>query len=192
VLKKKYVITAFVAFCLTATLFIGVTTSGNQSGIVNTTNYGTTSTGEYDPWVDLDGDGVVDSTDLGMLGVAWGSTGDPTRNVTVTNAYYTAQKWFVNITELGYQGSFWMPTAGYSHVSVYIIVFYMEAYIDVLFGIEQTHFSVDTFTMEYDTTTETVHIMYDVVGEQIGISVSNLGLTGTSAGEIAIFMYVTA
>jgi hypothetical protein len=31
----------------------------------------------YDPWTDLNDDGVVDSTDLGMLGYAWGSFGTP-------------------------------------------------------------------------------------------------------------------
>jgi hypothetical protein len=31
----------------------------------------------YDPWKDLNDDGVVDSTDLGMLGTSWATTGDP-------------------------------------------------------------------------------------------------------------------
>jgi hypothetical protein len=39
----------------------------------------------YDPWKDLNDDGVIDSTDLGMLGTSWATTGDPTKNVNVTN-----------------------------------------------------------------------------------------------------------
>jgi len=83
-LRKKYVITTLLALCLATISFIGITTIGNQE-LTNMTSYGTTSTSEYDPWIDLNGDGAIDSTDLGILGVAWGSTGDPTRNVNITN-----------------------------------------------------------------------------------------------------------
>ena len=68
-LKKKYVVTAILVLCSTATLFLGITTSG--------TNYSPASNNEYDPWIDLNDDGVIDSTDLGMLGVAWGTSGTP-------------------------------------------------------------------------------------------------------------------
>lgn len=62
---KKYALIVFLALCLTSTLFLALATTS------------TTSSSEYDPWVDLNDDGVIDSTDLGMLGVAWGSTGTP-------------------------------------------------------------------------------------------------------------------
>jgi hypothetical protein len=62
---KQFGIIGFLAVCLTSTLFLALATTG------------TTSSSEYDPWVDLNDDGVIDSTDLGMLGVAWGSTGTP-------------------------------------------------------------------------------------------------------------------
>lgn len=43
-----------------------------------------TSTG-YDPWVDQDEDGDVDASDLNVLAGEYGSTGNPTKNVSVTN-----------------------------------------------------------------------------------------------------------
>jgi hypothetical protein len=41
--------------------------------------------GEYDPWLDYNEDGIVDVNDLHPLGQAYGSSGDPTKNVNVTN-----------------------------------------------------------------------------------------------------------
>lgn len=73
---KRDLIIVLATFCLTFALFTIVPAGSN---------YKTSGTGEYDPWVDLNGDGVVDSTDLGMLGAAFGTAGDPTKNVNVTN-----------------------------------------------------------------------------------------------------------
>jgi hypothetical protein len=70
--KKDLIIAVLITFCLTATLFTIIPTkSGDGSS--------------YDPWKDLNDDGVIDSTDLGMLGTSWATTGDPTKNVNVTN-----------------------------------------------------------------------------------------------------------
>jgi len=41
--------------------------------------------GSYDPWLDYNEDGVIDVNDLHPLGVAYGTTGDSTKNVNVTN-----------------------------------------------------------------------------------------------------------
>jgi hypothetical protein len=41
--------------------------------------------GAYDPWLDYNGDGKIDVNDLHSLGQAYGTSGDPTRNVNVTN-----------------------------------------------------------------------------------------------------------
>jgi hypothetical protein len=80
--KKDLIIAVLITFCLTATLFTIVPTkSGNGSS--------------YDPWKDLNDDGVIDSTDLGMLGTSWATTGDPTKNVNVTNWPYIQN---VNVT----------------------------------------------------------------------------------------------
>ena len=66
VIKRKHILVLALAFCLTVTLFT------------------VTSTG-YDPWVDQDEDGDVDAADLNVLAGDYGSTGNPTKNVSVTN-----------------------------------------------------------------------------------------------------------
>ncbi len=45
----------------------------------------TASVGEYDPWLDTDDSGVIDMRDIGALARAFATTGDSTKNVTVTN-----------------------------------------------------------------------------------------------------------
>ncbi len=74
---------------------VNATTSKSN---VNATTIGTSATNNslYDPWVDINGDGVIGTADLHALGVAWGATGDPTKNVNVTNwpACNTTTVWF--------------------------------------------------------------------------------------------------
>ena len=41
--------------------------------------------GEYDPWLDYNEDGIIDVNDLHPLGQSYGSSGEPTKNVNVTN-----------------------------------------------------------------------------------------------------------
>ena len=65
-LKKRQMLVLALVFCLTATLFVVASTG-------------------YDPWVDQDEDGDVDASDLNVLAGEYGSTGDPTKNVSVTN-----------------------------------------------------------------------------------------------------------
>jgi len=45
----------------------------------------TASTAEYNPWSDIDGDGEITIYDVVKVTGIYGSSGDPTRNVTVTN-----------------------------------------------------------------------------------------------------------
>jgi hypothetical protein len=51
-----------------------ITTSKSQSGV-----------GEYNPWADYNEDGVIDIFDIVPVAVSFGSEGDSTRNVSVTN-----------------------------------------------------------------------------------------------------------
>ncbi len=65
-IKKRPLLVAALVFCLTATIFI------------------VSSTG-YDPWIDYDEDGTVDYDDFISLAGEYGTSGDPTKNVSVTN-----------------------------------------------------------------------------------------------------------
>lgn len=68
-MKRDIVITGLLAFCLTATLFMTATTRSQ----------------EYDPWADLNEDGKIDILDIVGLTTIYGTTGDSTKDVTVTN-----------------------------------------------------------------------------------------------------------
>lgn len=59
-LKRKHMIIGFLAFCLVATLLIGVTSSA-----------------EYDPWCDINDDGVINILDIVNLGIRFGTEGTP-------------------------------------------------------------------------------------------------------------------
>ena len=69
-IKKDLIIVALATFCLTATLFM-IRTSWSGS--------------DWDPWVDIKEDGTVDIYDAITLANAYGTSGDTTKNVTVTN-----------------------------------------------------------------------------------------------------------
>ncbi len=89
--KKDLVIVALATFCLTATLFMIRSTQSNPS------------IGGYDSWTDLNGDGTVDIYDAITLANAYGTSGDSTRNVNVTNwpsqvSDFQILHWQLNIT----------------------------------------------------------------------------------------------
>jgi hypothetical protein len=72
--KKDLVIAILCTFCLTATLFTIIPTRSS-----------TTNSREYDPWTDISGDGIIDYLDISISARLFGTTGDPTRNINVTN-----------------------------------------------------------------------------------------------------------
>jgi hypothetical protein len=77
--KKDVVIVALVTLCLTATLFLIVPIRSQTSGT-------------YDPWKDSNDDGKINILDAIGLAGAFGTTGDPTKNVTVTNTIPSISK----------------------------------------------------------------------------------------------------
>jgi hypothetical protein len=67
---KQFVVATLFAICLLTLIFIPLTSQ---------------SAGTYDPWLDYNGDGKVDANDLHLIAQTYGASGDPTRNVNVTN-----------------------------------------------------------------------------------------------------------
>jgi hypothetical protein len=65
VAKKKSIIAITSIFFLIITLFMMVPIRSQPAN------------GGYDPWLDLNDDGTIDSTDLGILGAVWGTAGEP-------------------------------------------------------------------------------------------------------------------
>ena len=72
--RKDLIIVALVGFILAVTLYPRITTSNTWEPI-----------NPYDPWIDWDDNGEIDIFDKVAVGTRFGSTGDPTKNVTVTN-----------------------------------------------------------------------------------------------------------
>lgn len=68
VTKRDLVIAVLCTFCLTFTLFT-ILPAGS--------NYKASSIGEYDPWTDLNDDGIIDYLDISMAARAFGATGTP-------------------------------------------------------------------------------------------------------------------
>lgn len=64
VIKKKYVIMVFLAFCLVAAFFVGVTTSSIPPI-------------EYDPWYDLNDDGYIGIGDIRAVAKYYDTSGTP-------------------------------------------------------------------------------------------------------------------
>jgi len=76
---------------------------------------------EYDPWVDLNGDGKIDIFDVVGMTSRYAATGNPAKNVTIAGL---ANKLAFNVTTIldfssGYATE-WIPIDGYSKVTVCI------------------------------------------------------------------------
>ena len=161
---------------LVTVLFFGVATSNSGDG--------------YDPWVDYDESGNVDHMDLYQFAQSYGESGDPTKNVTIKRNYYTYHKSFTDVAPGSWNG-IGNSTAGYDRVSLFMVIFQMNATIDVFFGIEGSGpFLVDEFSVYgWDEWSTCIHRVYDVDGDRIVVNIKNIG---TSIGEEYIGMYVTA
>jgi len=82
------------------------------------------SSATYDPWADLDGDGDIDIYDVVKIAANYATTGDPGKNVSVTNwpSAHTVQQFAVNATWSGGRGGFVLHglASGYSRMSLFI------------------------------------------------------------------------
>lgn len=68
---RNMIVAIMITFCFTATLFIVIPIRS--------------ATSPYDPWIDYNDDGKISLSDLVSLANSYGTTGDPTKNVNVTN-----------------------------------------------------------------------------------------------------------
>jgi len=78
VTKRDLVIAVLCTFFLTFTLFT-ILPAGSQT------------VGQYDPWLDFNDNGHIDGTDIAYVARAFGTAGDTTKNVNVTNWPITIQ-----------------------------------------------------------------------------------------------------
>jgi len=157
-MRRDIAVAVLLTFCLTATLFM-IATSRSQ---------------EYDPWADLNEDGIIDIFDVvGVTGI-YETTGDTTKNVTVKNwpanklAYYYADIMLPSQTET----SPWISVNEYSRIVVCIHV--ITAIPNEYRLVAATN--ALTFELYVDTQTnfgENLYKTYDAPNDQIQIRFSN-------------------
>jgi hypothetical protein len=70
-IRKNMIIAIMITFCFTATLLMVIPIRSQNNS--------------YDSWIDLNGDGRINMDEVVSTLDAFGTTGDPTRNVNVTN-----------------------------------------------------------------------------------------------------------
>jgi hypothetical protein len=110
--KKDLAIAILLTFCLTATLFMIVPTRSQV--------------GQYDPWADINGDGIIDIYDLRSVAALFDTSGDPTKYVNVTNwpTLRTTQLFKAaedaTVDAYGAWSSGEIPVDGYSKVTINI------------------------------------------------------------------------
>jgi hypothetical protein len=90
---------------------------------------GLTASATYDPWCDLDEDGKVSIFDVVQIAASYGTTGDPSKNVTVTNwpspaPYYEAQVQYLNVSWVNYDAHdlLVVTCGGFSQLYLYATV----------------------------------------------------------------------
>jgi hypothetical protein len=72
-ITRKHLLLAIAATCLLTMFVITIVPIRSQTA------------GQYDPWLDINGDGAIDGGDIIQVARAFGTAGDPTRDVNVTN-----------------------------------------------------------------------------------------------------------
>ena len=121
-LRRDVLVAVFITFCITSVLF-AVKPIGSQTTV------------QYDPWADINDDGKIDLKDIIYEIRLFGTTGDPTKNVNVTNwptqqaepswkveRAYQLSRQYINVSwDLlgGADGTDWIFVGGYSKMVVY-------------------------------------------------------------------------
>jgi len=104
-INKELLIAVLATFCLTSALF-SVKPIGSQT------------TFQYDPWADINDDGKIDAKDIGYTCRLFGTTGDPTKNVSVLGYSSKVLSYRFSISARG-GGCLNISTAGYKSVTLH-------------------------------------------------------------------------
>jgi hypothetical protein len=194
-IRKDVVIAVLATFCLTSTLFM-ITTSKSQSGV-----------GEYNPWADINGDGAVDIFDIVGVAVSFGSTGDSTKNVNVTNSLLntlvanlptdengnlkvriieSTQQWSVSFDSIPPHDSVFVTyqTVSYRKISFVLKVFAggCTVYVTSFEG-----FGYDEFDVPGAAAT-TISKTYEIAWQDIQVRIYN---TGSNPIDVYLTFYMT-
>jgi hypothetical protein len=82
-------------------------------------NVGSQTTVQYDPWADINDDGIIDIFDLVNLANKYGTTGDPTKPVIINHNVYQWSTFIQNLAPNAYY-YFYNTTIGFSEMTLYV------------------------------------------------------------------------
>lgn len=85
-----------------------------------------TSANQYDPWTDVNGDGVINIQDAALMGLGWQAAGDPTRNVNVMNWPVSNQQ-TVFVDQATTADSAFYNASGFGHIH---LLWYVSGLVD--------------------------------------------------------------
>jgi hypothetical protein len=182
-IKKDVVVAVLATFCLTIVLVTAVPVG---------------SIGTYNPWLDSPSeDGKIDVRDVAPVAAAYGTTGDPTKNVNVTNWPYELNTSVTNWPDPSYKviylGSVmltnhqsvsnpmdWCFTGGYSGMSlrVQVVGYYVPSgyWGKVLFDYYETAFDSSGLCTSmgnvYGTSYPLAYVYSNGLGEPVGFNLT--------------------
>jgi hypothetical protein len=103
--NKNMIIALTITFCFIAAMFMVIPIRSQSSG-------------QYDPWLDINDDGKISMDEIVAATTAFGAKGDPTKNVTVTNwPNYDLQQGTINMSGEAGQDGLIVPYGGLLVVS---------------------------------------------------------------------------
>jgi hypothetical protein len=109
VTRKDLIIAVLATFCLTAMIFMVIPIRS--------------SINPYDPWLDYNEDGKISLQDLILLANSYGTTGDPTKDVTITSLNHYSSEENVAVQPPAGQSSGtyrYFSIEGFRQVSLYV------------------------------------------------------------------------
>jgi hypothetical protein len=110
-LRRDVLIAVLATFCLTSALFT-IKPSGSQSTL------------SYNPWADINDDGIIDIYDVVSVTAIYGKTGDPTKPV-VINHNWREGNYSFSLNPKGYT-SFNISTTGFRIVTIRILAYSID------------------------------------------------------------------
>lgn len=174
---RKEVLIVLVTFCLTATLF-SIIPVGSQG------------VREYNPWYDINDDGKIDLKDYYGVGLKYATTGDPTKNVTITGhankLAYSVQEQTILAGKTFY--SPYISVDGYTKMTVSVAWLYGGEYVDNGYLLVTRHFNGTTH-FQIDSLTNITHSVktYDVPNQEILIMLFN---NDVAPGYVSLDVYL--
>lgn len=142
--------------------------------------------GAYDPWLDYNEDGIIDANELHSLGEVYGSSGDLTKNVTITGhatQYLRPGGLHISIPASSYWLSDMIPIAGYAKVTVLIRRSSSSNCYYQIYACDD-----DGYSWQIETANEMDWVKtYDVMSQRIQIRINNGSLSALTA-EVSIYL----